>query len=687
MKEMTRHVISLFVAVLIFCLGSMAYAETSLFSSWEEAQLYREVNDGHYIKTRQEVEKILSASPESLGANYLMGQIFWNGEGNLHRALQYYKKTIRLFEAKYCDASTGIPTDGSLVSWHQRLYKELSDIYAELDLRELELEVHEKLAQLYHAQLGEDAVWAMIKLGKYEEARAIALHSIQGQDKFWADAAYNDLVAIEDARHRYMASYEMSVKSVEFHAGKSCVVLMNHGRALATLLRMNESNQYYLKAATVKNVDCMSHPLGALALNYLADGRWQKSISSETRLSKRKVDKRTAIQTEMNERSTLAQILYTMGFSERAHELMTTVIKAPSRLGYDSLLKAQMDMANETLYYAILKDSLARTEEILSAYGALGASFFERDAQVRERRIELARTKLETERQLWSSHQKLFKSALHAENLNSLIVPFYVLSVPNLTPSLVDALGRRTGDLLLDYQKGLLEADEYEAMEPVFHYLSAYIAWRDGDDARLTQEIEAYRRSRVEGVRLIDWEIDLMEAQMWAKQGRIGEADVQLSHVYRDYPSIFRTREVRLPVRFDDAMGKGEVWTRMREALERSERFEMRENAPFVIAGVEGEIPMLCLLSATGQRYACSSVQKKDYAYLIDEKPHEAEIVGHFLHAVFVPRVDLSQSDIHSLDGSTSVVTADEALSGLLKATSAIRDENKIDVSDLQEMP
>ena len=672
------------IVLAAFCLltGLPASAE-SIFDDTQQEEVFRDITGGHYIKSRQKVEEMLREKPDSIGANFLMGMIFWNGEGNLHRALQYMKKALKLFEAKYCDNDAKVPQNGELMSWHQRLYGELADIYAELDMRELEFETHKKLADLYHAKLGENAVWSMIKLDMFDEAQAISENSIHGQDTFWADIAYNNLVALEDARHRHMASYEMSIKSVEYSAGKSCVVLQNHARALATLMRMEESIQYYLKAATIAS-DCLDHPLASLALVYLSDGMWQKSISSFTRVKKRKVDKRHALQTEMSERSVLAVIFYAMGFSEKARDLMATVINAPSRLGYNSLLKEQMDMSNEITYFAILHDAAARTKEALDAYMGL-ESLWIFDGDIRPRVRELQKEYADIQRKLWSINQQIFKAALDDKNRLSFIVPYYVLPMPSFLPSVVDALGRRTAELFAEEEINALkpEPQAYMAMRSVFSYIHAYIAWRDGDTAAFRKHVEEYRGARVAHQRLMDYDIDLMEADVLMHEGKKQDAYALITKIYMGHPSVFRSRDVRLPVRFDDSM-QGEL-ADIRNVLEKSTRFEVAPDAPFVISGerIDG-IAKICLSSAMGQRYACSSTVPKDYEHLIHEKPHDAEVVHNFLHAAFAPRVDVSQADIHSLDGSTRVLTADEALSDLLSASPSIKDDKKLDVSDLQ---
>ena len=72
-----------------------------------------------------------------------------------------------------------------------------------------------------------------------------------------------------------------------------------------------------------------------------------------------------------------------------------------------------------------------------------------------------------------------------------------------------------------------------------------------------------------------------------------------------------------------------------------------------------------------------------DYPHIVEGVPHDAEVIHNFLHIAFTPRIDMSQTDIHSLNGSTTMRTADEALADLLAPSAIVRNESILDVSDL----
>ncbi len=673
----------LFLMLLGVMLPVGAFAD-SIFQTMAEDEAYDLVLSQHYIKARQKTEEILKKDPDSIGALYCLARIFWMGEGNHMRAMQIMRKTIDTFEKRYCQNANKVPDSSALQVWHGRFYKELADIYAELDMRQEEIDVHQKVADLYHAELSEDAVWALIKLDRFDEARRISEQSIKGHNSFWASRAYNDLTALEDARHRHLEAYYASSRSLEFSAGKSCVVLMNHARSCEVFLHLDDAIGYYLKATTARDRDCINSPYVDLAAVYLLDGTWQKAISALLKARKRRVEKRYQIAVEMEERTMMADILFSMGFAERAFALMKTVVEAPGRLGYDSLLKEQVSMGNNISYYAISNDALKRTNEALKAYYRL-EPFWLFKKEIRSRVRELQKEYRDMSGRLWSTNQKVFKEALNPKNLKSFLVPFYVV-FPLYDYAISDVLGRQTSEFFIQYQESILVDEEKKAMQPMFNHMRAYNAWRGGDDAAALRLLDDVEKDMPARMTLVVNQARLIRADILIRQGKQAEAYELMTGVYRAFPSVFRHLDVPLPVQFDTSMTANSDLKSIRDVLENSDRFRMSSDAPFVISGVVGDrMVQVCLSSKMGARFACSSMNPKDYSGDSETSPHLAEIVNNFYHHAFAPKVDISQSDLDSLDGSPVQISADEALEKLLNTsplTGKARDPDDIEIEE-----
>lgn len=675
MKKMKIIYIFLFICILQLTAIS---AQAQSFMNAAEKDAFTDVSNGRYITARNKAEKCIQASPESIGASYVMALVFWEGEGNLLRALVLLKKAISSYEAQYCDKETGIPSSSTEQMWHQRMLRELAKLYSELDNRKEEIEVRERLSQLYQTPLNVDAVWGLMKLDRFEEAERIARETIvnnNGED-YWVDMAYNDLTAIADARHEHAKAYEESLKSVSYHAGRSCVVLMNHARSLIVSLRLEEAIAYLQKAQKVKEQDCVSSPYNDLALIYLWNGEWQRAISAMLKVRKKSMEPRLYAQTEAVTRGNLAELYYLMGFGERAWEQMKTVVEAPQRLGYDSILKEQLAMVTRMEYYAILKMYLQRLDEHIGAWTSyrwlhhfdfLGRfdifRLFVTDES--EQVAKWMTRRKEVRAAIWSAHQETFKDALDIKNLKSLFVPGYILWPP-FNYVVVDVLGRRTASFLLDYQERSLTPEEASSMHPMFEHIRAYIAWRDGNLDEAKRYISSYREAKTARVKLSDEQINLIEADIFLRENKREEAYLLMDEVYRVYPALFRQFDIRLPVRFEraeDALSQEAI-----RLLKRSERVEEVSDAPFSISvKCAGERVQICLNTKQSLRYACSSLNDKDYDAAAGQAIALPEIVDQFHHVLFTPRVDISQSDLHSLDGSAVQISADEALNKLLK--------------------
>ena len=122
-----------------------------------ERDAMADISAGKYITARNKAEALLRESPDSPGANFVMGQVFWEGEGNLLRAMVLMKKAISLFEEKYCQTEDGRPALADNRTWHQRMMLDLAQIYAELDDRPMELATRQRIADLYmNGNLGEE---------------------------------------------------------------------------------------------------------------------------------------------------------------------------------------------------------------------------------------------------------------------------------------------------------------------------------------------------------------------------------------------------------------------------------------------------------------------------------------------------------------------------------------------------
>lgn len=660
-------------------------AHAQAFMTTPEKLAFSDVSNAKYITARNKAEALLAENKDAIGATYVMALVYWEGEGNLLRSLSFLKKAIKLYEEKYCAPQTGIPKNTEDQMWHLRMLRELARIYSDLDDRQAEIDVRTRIATLYNTSLGIDSVWALMKLDRFDEATQIARQTIENsnQEEYWLDTAYNDLTAIADAQHKHTESFKQSLKAVDYTSGRSCVILLNHSRALAVMLKFDEALDFLQKAQRAKDKDCVSSPYEEIAQIYLLDTQWQKAISSMLKSRKRITEPRLYEQTESKTRSNTADIYYAMGFAQKAWDLTVTVIDAPQRLGFDSLLKEQLHLSQRIVFLAISNDYIKRLDEQMSAWNTKSA--FYRFAPLRSFDIfnlsnsEDVRTvdKLIEKRNLvwrkrWSTHQEIFKDALSVKNIRSLLVPMYILS-PQYFFAVVDALGRKTSSFLIDFQEQIIEPEEISNMKPMFELVRAYIAYRDADDDKAIEHIEAYQKLAIPRIKLLDAQIELMQADIAMRNGDSTKAYDLMTKVYSHVPSLFRQFDVPIPFSFDANIDTSDddIDTLVK-IIRNSPRFVETPQAPFVIAiSKTNNTAQICLNSNMGTRYACSSTNENDYDVPATQPIPTPLIADNFYHVAFAPKVDLSQADLHSLDGSPVQVTADQALEKLMKTSDA----------------
>ncbi|MBQ1265379.1 MAG: hypothetical protein IIY06_01240 [Proteobacteria bacterium] len=145
----------LFAMLLVFSVDCVANIRTavgqvnvSIPMSSDEEEAYQLASQEKFIKARTVAEKVLEQNKDSIMAHYVMALVFHNGEGDLLRALREYKKTLQLFEARYFTQNEP-PQAYDLQALHLQLLREYAFLYAELDQRQNQLDVYDRIKDLY----------------------------------------------------------------------------------------------------------------------------------------------------------------------------------------------------------------------------------------------------------------------------------------------------------------------------------------------------------------------------------------------------------------------------------------------------------------------------------------------------------------------------------------------------------
>ncbi|MCL2326035.1 MAG: tetratricopeptide repeat protein, partial [Proteobacteria bacterium] len=393
----------------------MTAAEQSAFSL---------VNSGKYIRARKEAEDLLKENPDSFIGKYVLARVFHFGEGNLLRAMQLYREALTRFEAEYCQGSE-IPATSTLQNWHQLVLTDIARLYGELDHREAQLAAYDRVDALYKTPRSIRSTWALIKLGRFEEADEIIQATIKGEDSFSRDEGYNNAIALADAMYSHTRAYQAGLEAINYTGTRSCVILSNHARSERQFLEFDSALENIMKASHANN-DCPVPPLLSAVPIYLTMGGYQQAISTMLKVRRMPIEKRMVVQLEMQLRTALANLFHIMGFSDKAHSLMRTVLDAPDRLGFDSLHQDQVRLANLITFHAIMSDYLRQIDDEIAFHKAYSPRWFFSKAQ-REAMFERYKLRESLLRARWSNDQQAYRLVLDPKNLMALLVPFYVM--------------------------------------------------------------------------------------------------------------------------------------------------------------------------------------------------------------------------------------------------------------------
>lgn len=659
----------LFILVLGLAAGSvtdvgMASGQVSIAVPMdaEEEEAYVLATQQNFIKARSVAEKVLATKPDSIVAHYVMARVFHEGEGDLLRAQSQYKKTLQLFEKRYF-VNGEPPSAYDLQAWHLQMLREFSFVYAELDQRENQLKVYDQIKDLYGMPWGVDASWALMKLGRFEEAIAIDNAAINGEDRFARSTAYNDLMAIEDSRHHYLGAYEAGKRAIEFTRGKDCVILINQARNEMYFTHSQAASELVQRALKTKDGSCPTPPALDAVDPYLLQGEFQKAISAMKKARQTPITKRMRVQVEMNIRVTLCGMLMSLGFSDKARTLMKTVIDAPGRMGYNSISLEQQVLTNHILYYAILNVDIERLKNDIALYNYGNSGWFfnsEKRSEVKKMYSDLD----EMQRERWTSTQKAIRAMMTQDNIRSLVVPYYVYS-PLFFDAIVELAGRGTLRSIIDIERNDITPEEREIFDPIWTLMESYIVWREGTPQKAIELAEQAQARFTKDQYLMTLMGHAIRGAAHKELGHTQEAYEAYRRVMREYPVIMRQYGIKLPVSISSS-----VTSQNREIAETVadlDAFEVAADAPFEIDVTrDSDWLMMCLNEKGGTRIACSSARAADYGLGDGEIAPDWMVMSNFVRSVFQTRVDLTQSDIHTLDGSPIRASARDALEGLV---------------------
>lgn len=595
-----------------------------------------------HARARELSEQILDHDPQSVAGHVLLGLVYHHAEGNLPRALFHLKYGRRLIE------ESGGPTpDDSGWNWHALAISAMAMVSGEMGRHRDKVDLLLERDALYEPTYPADRGWPLMRLRQYEAAKAAVAEALalDGRDEQKAHAL-TALCAIEAEQLDRRRGYEACLDAAEWERQQwradqirpTPTPFTNAAEGSLGVLRHEEAERLLLEATNYFVYGTVSNPWLDLMELYLAEGRMPEALDA----SRRMLDwrhKQPVFMEEQNRADTemaSASFLVVAGYPEEAAQITRRALERPDRTGFTSSDTEQMQAA------AALLDALAnRTAAEVAAERASWSSPLDAvEALAESWRLRL---------RAWSSGRRAASLIGTERMLTATLRPYLAGSVeiPEWAETeLVPALGPGVVAAALE------RAEEVEDLEPAKSYLrtlEAEVAWAEGDEKRTLALVDEAFADLPAAEQLMRGRLAALGA-LAARDLGLGQRAAELFDTALQIdPGALRRAGAELPVRL--GTHGGPIAERTAKLLRRSPRFDVTDRAPFEVqVEATDRDGTACLIGPRGTRLSCAQVTARAGDESSDDVARR--LAEEFHRQAFAPRLDLTQADLQSLDGS-----------------------------------
>jgi tetratricopeptide (TPR) repeat protein len=627
----------------------------------EELEAYTLARQDRYVKARELAEAILRRSPQSFAAHYVVGVAHYFGEGNLPRALWYLREARSLFERRH----GAEPGAGTPWRWHSDILTDLAELCGDMDLLAEKLEALDAHDRVYTPPLVAEHAWPLMKLGRYAEARAVVRAALATGRSRQRKVALTALCAIESEAGKRAESYQacrQAAEEVRGQRAEGAAEFSNAGEAALGMLRLDEAERDFLEASR-RPPTMYGNPYAKLVELYLREGRvaeavkGMKDVHAHRRRKPAYLDQLSQAETD----ALASLLLLAVGRAAEALPLTRRALERPDRRGGISSHREQAAAAAAILDRMARREVVERLAEERATHGpwqALGRLWAE------------ARLRVEA----WSSGRRAAVLMADRRRLLATLRPSFSGGAD--VPVWVN------GELVAILGPGVVAAAVREARaEETLAAAGPYLDAVEAEAALVGGQPRAalaLADRALAGLPPADVLLAGRVAAVAAAAARaLGDAPRELAYLdqaLQKDPTVVRRLGLALPVAIRDDGSAGA--SRAAALLRRSPRFRPGTGGMALQVGAGSA----CLHSRGGTVLQCARLQPRageDAAALARRLVDE-------VHArVFAPRIDLTQTDVRSLDGSTGVGDArssDRARSVLEDLRGTRRPDNSLDI-------
>lgn len=641
------------IGLLLGGLAAAALAQPAGWASDEFRQCEKLQQESQWVKARSLAEEMLAKNRRDFGALYLLGRVHFIGEGSLPRASYYFGEARKEVERVW--GKRNIPGNGP---WqlHAAILRNQILVRQQMEDYSGELELIKEFNKLYRPPLLSMEGWPLLKLGRIEEARSkmkLALQSCPSEDWDQRSAILNSLGNIEFETEHMAAAYQHFAELMNHfeHAppeSNDPVYWGNAAESARSMLLPDLAEKLWLRSTKHFNAGTYGDPWKMLAELYLSQGRYPEAIQAlkEMQVWRLSCSPQVAQNKWADCLSTSGIVLFGLGYDEEALAIFDRLIDRPDRNSGISTKASLMTGRLYLIHSLILANCYQRKLEE-RAY-----SDWRQWPGLSWQLLQLSR------RQSLSQAQASSLIALES-GLRGFLKPYGPVSLdrPWLLPATVSVFG--PGPIAAAVQQRLddLESKKNESTTPVedssydpkaekpyllavsCEALNAQGAYAQAETLlnqclELLPPREACLRHRIQANLIVSLEGQSKNQEALHYYQRIMESD----------PSLLRQLALRLPIQWS---GNGSQAETAAGRLAGSPRFRDQRSA-FVgkvtsnsggisatISGPDGAVIKRVHLDASKE----PDVDVVEFCRLVHDQ-------------LFSPVMDLSQSDIYSIDSS-----------------------------------
>ncbi len=597
-----------------------------------EIEAYAAFEQRQFVKARERAAEILRGKPRSFVAQFVLGAVEHYGEGNLSRAIAYYGRARKTFE----ELHGAHPGEGKPWRWHAEILKELAWTSGEMDRRPEELSYLDAHDALYQPPMWAERAWPLMKLGRLAQARRMIELAIATGKPDQIDRAMTARCAIEYESENRKAAFEACMASADAERRDpqpGSIPFGNAAEAALGVLRFDLAERLILEGAQ-KRPQGGDNPWSQLSQLHLLEGRFSEAAQALQQAVMFRRHRPAYLHQQMRAETEAAAATFLLAADQIDLALRFTQ-RAMDRPDRGGLKSGQPDVAASGA--ALVHHVVARTAAEHAREAASAAPVSERPRLfARSARLDLEAFRAgRRSAALLAGHRHLVQTLRPYLGGGALVATF-------LVPDLVRLIGPGVTEAALD--RARLAEDLPEAATYLDELGAETALGRGKLEAALALGRRALERLPA-AEKLLAARAAAVGAEAAWRLARDRDAAALAITAFQRDPGVFRRLGLRLRVRLvHDGTEDAKAAVAL---LKGSPRLEP---TPGSTLAVHVELAHACLRGPDGAILACGELAPgKSPA-----GPHPRRLVDAFHQQVFAPKVDLSQVDLVSLDGSTA---------------------------------